>query len=73
MFGSVFSSIKIAPITEVSAVRVSNISSDIGRYAMKNLREFFAEAFATMECSTDPRYEYIGQAVRRTISTWSLR
>lgn len=49
-----------------------NILYDIGEYAMESPGEFFAEAFATMECSTDPRYEYIRQAVRRTISTWLL-
>ena len=45
-------------------------SKDLGTYAQKNELEFFAEAFATLECSTDSKYQYIRDAVKYFISEW---
>lgn len=47
-----------------------DISKDLGEYAKKNALEFFAEAFATMQCSTDSKYKYIQSAVKKVISNW---
>lgn len=47
-----------------------NICEDLGTYSKTNSYEFFAEAFATLQCSTDSQYKYIRNAVQKTISNW---
>ena len=47
-----------------------NICEDLGTYANKDACEFFAEAFATLETSTDSKYKYIRNAVKDVISDW---
>lgn len=46
------------------------IFSDIGTYGKSNSYEFFAEAFSTLQCSTNPKYKYIRNAVENIISSW---
>ncbi len=45
-------------------------SKDLGTYAQTNALEFFAEAFAALETSTDSKYQYIRDAVKNVISDW---
>lgn len=47
-----------------------NILEDLGTYANKDACEFFAEAFATLETSSDSKYKYIRNAVKDVISDW---
>ena len=47
-----------------------NILEDLGTYANKDACEFFAEAFATLETSSDSKYKYIRNAVKDIISDW---
>ena len=47
-----------------------NIIEDLGTYSQKDACEFFAEAFATLETSSDSKYKYIRSAVKKVISEW---
>ncbi len=47
-----------------------NIIEDLGTYSQKDACEFFAEAFATLETSSDSKYKYIRNAVKDVISDW---
>lgn len=49
---------------------IFDLTDDLGTYAQKNELEFFAEAFATLETSTDSKYQYIRDAVKNVISDW---
>ena len=50
--------------------KMSFKSEDLGTYAQTGPREFFAEAFAALETSTDSKYKYIRNAVKDVISDW---